>query len=62
MRIRVRVWLTRDLQFPWWVKAGERIWKARTEPVGRRFARYAVPLKVFRMAFCVGVFVGFSIS
>lgn len=57
-RARVVVWLTKDLHLPSWVKTGERTWNVRTEPVGRRLERWAVPLKALRTAFWAGVFGG----
>lgn len=53
------VWLTLVWQLPWCVKIGDRIWNPRTVPVGRRLAKWAVPLNVFLIALCAGVFVGF---
>lgn len=47
-------------QRPWWVKIGERIWNVRTEPVGRSLAKCAVPLNVFLIVFCAGVFCAFG--
>lgn len=50
------VWLITVGHLPCCVKAGENIWNVRTVPVGRRLAKWAVPLKVFLIAFCVEVF------
>ncbi|KAK1401555.1 hypothetical protein POM88_001160 [Heracleum sosnowskyi] len=59
-RTRVKVLLTSVRHVPSCVNAGDNILNARTEPVGRRFANIVVLLNVFRMAFCAGVFSGFS--
>ena len=37
--------------WPWWVRTGHIIWKPITEPVGRRFERWAVPLNAFLATF-----------
>lgn len=50
----VRVW-----HWPLCVSAGDRVWNIRTVPVGRSFAKCAVPLKAFLTVFCVAVLGGF---
>lgn len=59
-RSNVKVRLTVVGHVPSCVNAGARMFKARTEPVGRRLAKWAVPLNVLRMVFCANVFFGFS--
>jgi len=58
-RLDVKVWLVTERHWPSCVNIGDRIWNVRTEPVGRSLAKCAVPLNVFLMAFCPGVFSGF---
>lgn len=59
-RTRVKILLTEVGHVPSCVNVGYNILNARTEPVGRRFANSAILFNVFRMAFCAGVFSGFS--
>lgn len=54
----VMVLLARVGHVPWRVTMGERIWKAKTLPVGKRLESLAVPLNVFRTARWAGLFLG----
>ena len=56
-RAIVRDWFVEERHCPLFVRTGESIWNPRTVPVGRRLDKWAVPLKVFLINLCNGVFI-----
>lgn len=50
----------KESQWPWLVNTGARSWNARTVPVGRRFAKWAVLWNVWLIAFCIRVCLSIS--